>query len=313
MSNPKKDQKMKKINCLNAALVLGAAVLLTLSSCTAETEEVLNPSDQFSGPLAPVKVQISDFSVLIDDQPEAQTRAELSPGIYSEVAAVTLAFYASDGTKMYESTQHKGNAGFGTFSCNLPVGSYTMAVVAYDLMNDDEFTLTSPTVAAFTSAKVRETFAKTQAVTVTGSAALDLEVTLARIVPQLLISSTDPRPVGVSKIRTIYGAGGKSFNPTTGLAIDNAGYSLTNNSSAAIGARVEVKNFVFLATDEQTMDITLEVLDAADEVMVRKVIPNVPLKRNRKTTLSGPLFTPSASSASFVLETSWLDGNTVEF
>lgn len=305
---------MKKISFLNAALILGTVVsVVTLTSCSPASEEVLNPSS----PTAPVRIQVTDFSISMDDINDAPTRAAENPANTNIVGALTLAFYASNGTKMYEATQLKSDAStyttFGAFSCDLPVGSYTMVAIGRYVSTNDEFSLTSPTEAAFTSERVRETFCKTQSVTVTSTAPLDLSVTLNRIVTQLFIVSTDLRPEGVSKLRTTYAAGSKSFNPTTGLAIDNAGFSLTNNSSAAVGTTIEVKNFAFLATDEQTMTITLEVLDEDDNVLITKEIPNVSLKRNRKTILTGPVFTPSASSASFLIETSWLDDHTINF
>ena len=305
---------MKKISFLNAALILGTVVsVVTLTSCSPASEEVLNPSS----PTAPVRIQVTDFSISMDDINDAPTRAAENPANTNIVGALTLAFYASNGTKMYEATQLKSDAStyttFGAFSCDLPVGSYTMVAIGRYVSTNDEFSLTSPTEAAFTSERVRETFCKTQSVTVTSTAPLDLSVTLNRIVTQLFIVSTDLRPEGVSKLRTTYAAGSKCFNPTTGLAIDNAGFSLTNNSSAAVGTTIEVKNFAFLATDEQTMTITLEVLDEDDNVLITKEIPNVSLKRNRKTILTGPVFTPSASSASFLIETSWLDDHTINF
>ena len=305
---------MKKISFLNAALILGTVVsVVTLTSCSPASEEVLNPSSS----TAPVRIQVADFSISMDDINDAPTRAAENPANTNIVGALTLAFYASNGTKMYEATQLKSDAStyttFGAFSCDLPVGSYTMVAIGRYVSTNDEFSLTSPTEAAFTSERVRETFCKTQSVTVTSTAPLDLSVTLNRIVTQLFIVSTDLRPEGVSKLRTTYAAGSKSFNPTTGLAIGNAGFSLTNNSSAAVGTTIEVKNFAFLATDEQTMTITLEVLDEDDNVLITKEIPNVSLKRNRKTILTGPVFTPSASSASFLIETSWLDDHTINF
>lgn len=308
---------MKKNFSKSFALLLGTvATVVTLSSCT-DAEEVLNQVDQDMGVTAPIRVQVNDFTMSVDDIPKAQTRATKNPADYGSVGAITLAFYATDGTKMYADTQLKEGdthyTTFGTFSCNLPIGTYTMLVIARDSLTDDVFTLTSLNEAAFTSEKVRETFCKTQSVSVTSSAALDLSVTLNRIVPQLSICSTDPRPSGVGKIRTTYSAGYKSFNPTTGLGIGNAGFSLINTPSAAVGKVVEFRNNTYLATDEQTMTITLDVLDTEDQVLITKVIPNVPLKRNRKTVLRGPLFTPSASTASFLLETSWLEDVTVNF
>ena len=301
---------MKKNCFLNVALL--GTMVLTLS-CAADTEEVLNPSNPVSVRYAPVRVQVSDFSMSMEDILEPSTRAT-SPATYKNVGAITLAFYDSDGILVCDTTQIKSIPTtfdtFGDFSLLVPMGDYTMVVVARDSVENDVFTLTSPTVASFTSEKVRETFCHTQAVSITSTAALDLSVTLTRSVSQLSVTSTDPRPNGVDRIRTTFSEGGKSFNPSTGLATVNTGFSVYYTP---VGNTVGYKNFVFLASDEQTMTIKLEVLDEGDNVLITKEIPDVSLKRNRKTILRGPLFTPSASVASFVLETTWLSEHTVNF
>lgn len=257
---------------------------------------------------ATVRVHLSGFTVEQEEFPE--TRAAVDPSDYNTVKAITLAFYGSTGVEMYKVTQYKGNlpqgVTFGNFECELPVGTYTMVAVAYSYTSGDEFTLTSPTEAAFTSERPRETFCATQSVTVTSAATLNLSVTLNRIVSFLNVVSTDGRPAEATKIRTTYSKGGKSFNPTTGLSLTDNGFSQTNNPSSAVGATIDIGSFPFLASDEETMTVTLEVLDASDNVLITKTIPNVPFKRNRKTILTGDLFTPGNSSAGFHLETDWL-------
>ena len=72
-----------------------------------------------------------------------------------------------------------------------------------------------------------------------------------------------------------------------------------------VGKPIGIVNFLFLATDEEAMDVTIEVLDANDEVLYTKVVEDVPLKRNRMTKLIGALFNATATSV-FQLETTWL-------
>lgn len=308
---------MKKF-IFNFAALCGSALLsgtmVSLSSCS-DAEEVLNLSNQFPGPCAPVSVHVSDFSISTENFTESRTRAVENPADYSEVVALTLAFYSGT-TEVYSVTQLKNDATtfttFGEFSLTLPLGSYTMVVIARDDSSSDTFTLTSPTLAAFTSEKVRETFSATQTVTIASTEAQDLSITLNRVVTNLLIESLDGRPEGVSKIRTTYGAGSKSFNPSTGLAVGNTGFVMSNATNKPVGSIVRISSFAFLATDEQTMDVTLEVLDASDQVLFTKVVNNVPFKRNRKTLLRGPLFTAGATST-FAIETAWLDDLIVNF
>ena len=297
-------------------LMMAAIVLLAATGCTNECVETEVANQKAT---APVTVRVNDFSITTEEMPSGggTTRSAVNPASYDGVGAIDLAFY-SGGTEVFKTTQIKSDgttySTFGEFECNLPVGSYTMVVVGRGQFDGDVFTLTSPTAAGYTSERARETFVKTQAVNITSADPVNLSATLNRIVAKLEIISTDTRIDGVSKIRTTYSAGGKSFNPTTGLATSNTGFNLTNTPSAAVGATIDVGSFVFLATDEQTVNITIDVLDANEDVMFTKYVANVPLKRNRQTVLSGPLFTSTAiTSSAFQVETDWLPNNTVNF
>ena len=264
---------------------------------------------------AKVHVSVSDFTVTQQDLPQTKTTEDASD--YANAKAITLAFYTSDGSEVYKATQYKADAStyttFGEFDCDLTIGSYTMVAVAYAYNDGDTFYLTSPTEAGYTTERPRETFAGTQSVSVTSTDPLDLTTTLNRISSCLRIVSTDGRPAEATKIRTTYAKGGKSFNPTTGLALTDDGFAQTNNPSAAAGTTVTVSSFPFLYSDEETMTITIQALDASNNVLITKTVTNVPLKRNRMTTLTGAVYTPGSSSATFQLETSWLDGVTVTF
>lgn len=295
-------------------LFLLAGVILLTASCSNESELTVSNEEE----TAPVRVRVSDFSMSIGEiSPEGgTTRAAQNVADYNDVKAVTLAFYAGN-TEVYKATQIKSDEStyttFGEFSCNLPIGTYTMVAIGRGYWDGDDFTLTSPFVAGYTSERPRETFSATQSVTVTSTVPLDLNVILNRVIAQLHVVSTDGRSAGVAKIKTTYSGGSKCFNPTTGLAIDNDGFWQTNSPSTAVGSTINVYSNVFLTTDEQTMDITIDALDADNNVLFTKVVEDVPLKLNRKTTLRGSIFTTSASAAAFQLETEWLDGNTVNF
>lgn len=297
-------------------LMMAAIALLAATGCTNESVETEVANQKAT---APVTVRVNDFSITTEEMPSGggMTRSAVNPASYDGVGAIDLAFY-SGGTEVFKTTQIKSDgttySTFGEFSCNLPIGSYTMVVIGRGQFDGDVFTLTSPTAAGYTSERARETFVKTQAVNITSADPVNLSATLNRIIAQVRIISTDNRVEGVSKIRTTYSAGGKSFNPTTGLATSNTGFNLTNTPSAAVGATIDVGSFVFLATDEQTVNITIEVLDTNEDVMFTKYVANVPLKRNRQTVLSGPLFTSTAiTSSAFQVETDWLPNNTVNF
>ena len=286
-----------------------AGLLLLAAGCSNDVDMNVNSYDEY----AQVSVRVNDFSLLVEDFPT--TRAEQSVASYTGVKALTLAFYASNGSETYKTDQLRDDATtyttFGEFSCNLPIGTYTMVVLGYG--SETAITLTSPTEAAFDNDRVRETFAATQSVTVTSSTPLDLSVTLSRIMAKLNIVSTDGRSASVTKIRTTYAAGGQSFNPSTGLATVNTGFSVDNNVSVAVGNVINIGNYVFLASDEQDINITIQALNDNDDVLFTKVIADVPFKRNRVTKLSGAIFTTEPSELSINVENSWLNEATVNF
>ena len=301
-------------------LFISTAILLSIVACTNDSESTVVENQTEQG-YAPVTVRVSDFSIATEEISSggSLTRGTETLDSYFAGGAITLAFYNAVGTEVYKTTQVKGDGTyttFGEFTANLQVGHYTMVAVARAHYDGDAFTLTSPTEAAYTSMRPRETFSKVQTVTVTSASPLDLSVTLNRINSWLKIISTDGRPASIKKIRTTFEKGGKSFNPTTGWATTDTGFSQTNNPSTATGATIEINvvPFVACADDaEEKMTITIEALDNDDNVLGTKVVNNVPLKRNRQTILRGNVFTADASAAAFKLETSWLDDETVNF
>ena len=312
---------MKNFSFLNAALlgkvltVVTLATVVTLTSCTAPDEPLtpVTQEPQESGPCAQVRLRVNGFSISQEDLPETRATAAAS---YSNVKIMTLAFFDGSG-EVLSVTQDKSDAStyetFGEFTCSLPFGTYTMVVIGRDFRDGDAFTLTSPTEAAYTTEKARETFAKTQSVTISSTAPVDLgEITLDRIVSRLGIVSTDNCPANAAKIRTTFGAGNKNFSPSTGLALSDASRSELSNVSSSVGATIGISNFLFLASDEQTMTVTIEVLTSTDEVLFTKEITGVPFKRNRLTKLRGPLFT-SGLTAAFTLSTDYLPDYTQDF
>lgn len=297
-----------------------AALVLLLAACSSnDLNEVEN---QVEGDKVPVKVHVNEFSITMsgfDDfvaGARVGTRAEDAES-YADVKACVLAFYDAAGNEVYKKTQNKADADtyttFGDFKVDLQIGSYKMVALGYNVGNNDEFALTSPTEAGYTSEKPREMFCYVQDVTVTKTEALDLDVTLDRIGAYLKILSTDKRSAGVTKMRTTFSNGGKTFNPSTGLALTNTGFSQTNNSSGGVGETIEINCFPYLFTDEQTMDVTIEALDNSNNVLFTKKITDVEFKRGYMTTIKGPIFTAGTSAVGFQLNTEWGEGKTYTF
>ena len=294
---------MKTINLLTIATT---ACLLSVASCS---DREHNP--EFS---TPVSVHLNGFSVTQENSPS--TKAQ-SVSEYDGVTAIVLAFYNSSGAEAFKSTQIKDDpttfTTFGEFSCELPYDDYTMVVIGYGYLPGNILTLTSPTQATYTGDVARETFTATQSLSVKSSTPIDISATLNRISAKLKVISTDNRPANVTNIRMIFSAGSKSFNPTTGLATSNTGSTSTVGISTAVGERTGSISYIFLTSDEQTMDVTVQTLDSNGDVLFEETVQDVPFKRNQQTKMTGTIYNTSTSVGPFQLNEEYLPDASINF
>ena len=293
--------------------ILFAGFVLLAASCSSESEVTVSAP---SSGQAQVSVRIDNFTIEQEDFASARsaTRATSPLAGYDGVKAITLAFYAGT-DEVYKATQLQADATtyttFGEFSTPLSIGTYTMVVLGYG--SESEISLTSPTAAAYTADKGRETFVATQTVNVTSTADLNLTAELSRVITKLKVHSTDTQPTNVAKVNIQLSAGGLSFNPTTGLATVNSGFTNEVLPTSSIGKKAAFNTYFFLASDEQTVNVTITVLDASDNVLFSKSLTGVPMKRNRCTEVTGKLFSSSATASAFTVTTDWLPDQVVEF
>lgn len=287
---------MSKLSFLTLAAVVGLAA----ASCSKSASSV-EPAT------APVSVKVNEFSISMD--PMQDTKVQDIGHQYSPVLAITLAFYDSAGAEVYKSTQLKSDATeqspFGVFACNLPVGDLTMVVLGYGFLSGDVLVLNGPTSAGFTSdGGVRDTFCKVQSVTVSGSGSNAFTANLDRVTCKLILHSTDLKAADATQIRISASGSARFFNPNTGLAVNNEGFSFLK--SAGTNGYVSTSiSFLYLATDEQSLDITIEPLNADGEVLSSHVVQNVPFKRNYSTHLRGSLYNTGSSASGFTINESF--------
>ena len=293
--------------------ILFAGMILLAASCSSENEVTVSTQEARK---ALVNVRVDNFSIEQEEFAPARgaTRATSALADYDGVKAITLAFYSGT-EEVYKTTQLLADATtyttFGVFSTPLSVGSYTMVVLGYS--STSEITLTSPTSAAYTSDKGRETFVAVQAVNVNSTADLNLTASLSRVVTRLRVESTDNMPRNVAKVNISVSAGGISFNPTSGLATVNTGFTNEITASSGFGRTASFNTYFFLASDQQTINVTINVLDASSNVLFSKVVNDVPMKRNRCTVLSGKLFSTDATASGFTIDADWIDDYNVDF
>ena len=290
---------------LKLSTLFVAAMLLLMTSCNQEEDNKT---------LVPIHVNTNGFNVTQEDfEP---TRAATTADDYTNVNAIILAFYQGN-TEIKRLSQLRDampeGENFGEFNLYLPIGNYTMLVVAYSTNENSPFTLTSLTEAAFTGLRVKDTFVATQTVNVTSGNPLALSATLNRIVSQLTVTSTDGKAPNADKLRMTLSGGSKGFNPSTGLATDNHGFDNAVTITKDAGQVTSSATMLFLSEDTQNIDVTIDVLDAQSNVITHKVITNVPFKRNKVTLLTGALYSSSTSVSPIQLNADWLPTVTITF
>ena len=281
------------------SLSFAAAALLTIS-CSVKEDRILCT--------APVRVSVNGFTVTQEDLP-APTRAPQDVTDVTNIQVLTLAFYSGD-TETYKTRQTRGAlAGgetFGVFDLSLPMGSYTMVVIAQGLAEGETpIVLSSPTEASFGNNPTRNLFLTTRTVEIHSADAVDISATLSRVTALFQVKSSDVRTAGAAQIRLTVRDGGKTFDPTSGLATSHEGNSRTIPISAEVGEVSTSNIYALLNSDEQDMEVTIETLDGNQNVLFSKTIQNVPFKRNRRTILTGAIYTNSSTGGSFQVDPDW--------
>ncbi len=281
------------------SLSFAAAALLTIS-CSVKEDRILCT--------APVRVSVNGFTVTQEDLP-APTRAPQDVTDVTNIQVLTLAFYSGD-TETYKTRQTRGAlAGgetFGVFDLSLPMGSYTMVVIAQGLAEGETpIVLSSPTEASFGNNPTRNLFLTTRTVEIHSADAVDISATLNRVTAVFQVKSSDVRTAGAAQIRLTVRDGGKTFDPTSGLATSHEGNSRTIPISAEVGEVSTSNIYALLNSDEQDMEVTIETLDGNQNVLFSKTIQNVPFKRNRRTILTGAIYTNSSTGGSFQVDPDW--------
>ena len=192
---------------------------------------------------------------------------------------------------------------FGTPTLNLSVGSHHIYFIASRgsgaTLSTENHTIT------FT--RVLDTFYKDYEIDVTATSNDSRSVTLDRIVTKLTTVIADAIPEGAATFNLTPEAWHYGIDYTTGLPISATPSQIItiNIPSSEIGVTNEhLSIFGFSTEDEWTTNLTLECKKADGTILGSAVLANVPLKRNRITTYSGPLF--SAEGLTTVsLSTEW--------
>lgn len=281
---------MKK--CVIALL---AAMVLTACEKTIETED--NVDEVITTDGKPVVGKRFIFTVKGD--------------FSSEWKPVTRGYLAADGKDMtdlwlfdYVDGQlvqqlHQGDntaENFGKPQMTLSYGSHHIYFVA---SRGAEPSLNT-TNATITWSSVRDTFWKDYEVNVVSTSNGNRAVTLDRVVTKLVLSftdaiSTNAKTIEFTPTTWYYGLNYQTGEPTTATASQTNVMALPDGYAGRTD--VSLSYFSFSPSSEWSTDVTVQSKDQNGNVIGQGVLSDVPLKRNRQTEYSGPLFSAGGEMA----------------
>jgi hypothetical protein len=293
---------MKKI------LFHAAIAALCLSACSTDDPEegfvsVAIDAEPAGDPVTITFQCRGDFSL----STSAFTRAELKAD-GKAMTDIWILDYVGGSLAQSAIHQVSTDDDFGTPTLNLSVGSHHVYFIASrgktPTLDTDGHTLTFVTVS--------DTFYKDYEINVTASSNGSRTVTLERCVTKLTATITDAIPEGSATFNLTPEAWHYGIDYTTGQPISATPSQMItiNIPSSEIGVANEPLNiFGFSGPDEWTINVTLNCKKSDGTILGTATLTDVPLKRNRITAYSGPLF--SAEGLTTVsLSSDWLEEHT---
>jgi hypothetical protein len=182
-------------------------------------------------------------------------------------------------------TQTRDDDDFGTLSVGVVAGTYTVVAVGHS--SPVTPTIKSPDMVQFTAKdgiKNSDTFAYCGNVTIDADHTSH-ELRMNRMTAMVMFELTDDTlPESYAGVRAEYTGGSANFNPTTSEGCTKSTQSELRDKNA-----LYFFTFPYLS-DEGKLKITISALDADQNVLTTKTLPDVPVTRNRITHCQGTLF-----------------------
>lgn len=291
----------KTMKITKALLLLS---LVALFSCSSDEDATTATETQ------PTTVNVTftglDISITPDQKANSPLRVSATQ---SGVTRIAFKVFDATGKVVYSEAKNVGSDNdFDHVVCPLHVGKYTFVAVAHKAkpLDSPVATVTSADESLLTESYVPKlVFAKTMDVTVAGNTTQNVTMEFGkRITTSFNLKVTDAYPDEVTKVRLTANSSKPkatspfAFSPATGFAPSDLSYTNTiiraENLSSFTGKDIGL-NF-FLTSDEQKMDIVIDMLNDANEVLYTRTLSDLTFHRHSTTRATGTFFTASTTT-----------------
>ena len=237
-----------------------------------------------------------------------QTRAGETPTLAERFLRIGMAVY-KDGKRVDYVNQDNSSSNFGTMSLDLPAGSYQLLVVAHSCSRSA--TTTNFNKVSFTS-PLSDVFAFQTEVEVT-TEAKTIEATLTRATARVDFAISDEIPATAASLMFNFTGGSTTLDASTMLGVASSVHKVVELEFD--GREDKTYSFyTFACPDGQKLKLEVSAYDEAGQLLGAKVFSDVTVEKNKKTTITSPLFTgpiEGPSDINITVDDSW--GETIVY
>ena len=322
-------------------LLLGmVAIMLLFHSC--KKEDAVAPKEMANSKKFAVNFRVSGFKLSVEgiSKLSAAPTIAATPADSSSIGEIYYLVYNSEGEELYRKLQASDGytskyapdsdpefqeGEFGNIQDSLSAGTYTIVFLAgpintfginyYQPYEQSVFRPLSEASFEYGGgldnwSRATETFYKKLTVTV-GSEPLEQNVTLDRIVGKIIVHLEDVIPANAAYFRFFYNGETigimlndlSNFNPA-----DDEEYApkipITEEDKEEAG----YEHRQYISNTNTPIEVVINCYDADDNIIASKTVSNVPVDKNKKTILTGRLFstgTTTPASFSISLNDEW--------
>lgn len=283
-------------------------ILFVLLSIFVISCEKLSLPEEASQPKGNLTLTVNQLDQIPFD---ASTRA-----VASDVCArLNFAIYNTEGTRIKQINQKIGDSEFGTASFQLIPGTYRMVALAHS--SNGNPTMTNPGKIQFNKTTgYTDTFLYSNEITI-DEEALNLSLTLNRIVALCRFVINDAIPSSIAKIEFKYTGGSGTFDAATGLASTN-GTQTVDFEVHEGNTQTQYDLYTFLHDLTGTIHLKVTAMDANNNEIQKREF-DIPLKQNQITRFTGTFFsdesipTSRSTDVSVTINTKWSGETTLTY
>ena len=283
--------------------IIGMLCFLSVMLCACSNETSTIPEEE--GNSKTFTFQVTNYMQYAMDE---GTRAAIAPSESKRIQHLALGIFDATADTLVApiQIQNKEDQGYGSFTAKLNYGKYRLVFLGYGGSNSI-LKMENPEEISFENNTLPQTFLSSSVFTVDANTAATTSVVLKRVVSGFELTMADAISSRTSGIKIVSTGGGMVLNAKTGFAKASTGRENTIDIPESYHGQTgkSVIFYLFLPTNEESMDITASAVDENGEAFIERTFANVPMKINTRTTYQGNFFVDMPHGFSITMEDDW--------